>query len=218
MDLVSIGVLLIVIGVLAYYIIGTLTTGSQEGSTAGLDPREVLRGLLDVGSPRNETVALVYKVRGDIPASGYVLGTLDYLYITVRKEFSKSNESGVYRVSYSAFPYAVQPQLYLVPEVLGLAFRAENVSSLFFNPTITSSWSNLSVESLGSSTVDNEALGGVTVVVHRYTYVRTIDGVPRNISVVVYREPELGLVPIKAEVRVDRCSFSVELTNVQRAS
>ncbi len=215
-DLIAIGMLLIAAGILAYYIVGTLSTGSQGGPTAKPEPREALRGLLDIGTPRNETLVLVYRVRGDVPASGYVLGTLDYLYLTIRKEFSKSNESGVYGVSYSAFPFAVQPQLYLIPEVLGVAFRAENLSEVFFNPTITSLWNNLSIVNLGSSTIENGVLGSVAVAIYRYTYTRTIDEVPTNISVVVYRGSEVGLIPIKAEVRVDRSSFTVELADVQK--
>jgi len=217
-DLIAIGVLLVAIGILAYYIAGALTTGSQGGSTARPDPREVLREFLDTGAPRNETITLLYRVRGDVPASGYVLGTLDYLYLSIRKEFSRSNESGTYSVSYIAFPYAVQPQLYLVPELLGLAFRAGNLSDVFFNPTIVSSWSNLSVESLGRSTVDNEALGRVIVDIHRYMYTRSIDGVLRNVSVLAYRASELGLIPVKAEVRINGYLFSVELISVQRVS
>jgi len=188
------------------------------GPGTRVSPREVLQRFLELGDRRNETIVLVYKVRGDIPTSGYVLGTLDYLYLTVRKEFSGGNESDVYRVSYSALPYAVQPQLYVVVEVLGIAFRAENLSTLFLNPTVVSSWSNLSIENLGSLTVDNEALGRVSVSAYRYTYVRTIDNVPRNISVTVYRGVELGLVPVKAEVSIDRCVFTIELVNVQRLS
>ena len=215
-DLVAIGVLLIAAGILAYYIVGTLSTGSQGGPTAKADPRETLRGLLDIETPRNETLVLIYRVRGDVPASGYVLGTLDYLYLTIRKEFSRGNESGVYRVSYSTFPFAVQPQLYLIPEVLGVTFKAESLSEIFFNPTITSLWNNLSIESLGSSTIYNRALGDVTVAIYRYKYTRTIDEVLRNISVVVYRGSEVGLIPIKAEVHIDRSSFTVELVDVQK--
>jgi hypothetical protein len=207
-----------VIGIVAYQLIGVVTTGGQTGSGTRVGPREVLQRFLELGDRRNETIVLVYKVRGDIPTSGYVLGTLDYLYLTVRKEFSAGNESNVYRVSYSALPYAVQPQLYVVVEVLGIAFRAENLSTLFLNPTVVSSWSNLSIESLGSLTVDNEALGRVSVSAYRYTYVRTVDNVPRNISVTVYRGVELGLVPVKAEVSIDRCVFTIELVNVQRMS
>lgn len=206
------------IGIVAYQLIGVVTTGGQAGSGTRVSPREVLQRFLELGDRRNETIVLVYKVRGDIPTSGYVLGTLDYLYLTVRKEFSAGNESDVYRVSYSALPYAVQPQLYVVVEALGIAFRAENLSTLFLNPTVVSSWSNLSIENLGSLTVDNEALGRVSVSAYRYTYVRTIDNVPRNISVTVYRGVELGLVPVKAEVSIDRCVFTIELVNVQRMS
>ena len=215
-DLIAIGVLLIAAGILAYYIAGTLSTGSQGGLTAELDPREALRGFLDIGTLRNETLVLVYRVRGDVPASGYVLGTLDYLYLTIRKEFSRGNESEVYVVSYSAFPFAVQPQLYLVPEVLGIAFKAESLGEIFFNPTITSLWGNLTIENFGSSTTDNRAFGRVAVAIYRYTYTRTIDEVPRNISVVVCRGSEVGLIPIKAEVRVDGSSFTVELVSVQK--
>jgi hypothetical protein len=71
---------------------------------------------------------------------------------------------------------------------------------------------------LGSLTVDNEALGRVSVSAYRYTYVRTVDNVPRNISVTVYRGVELGLVPVKAEVSIDRCVFTIELVNVRRMS
>jgi len=214
--LVAVGVLLVVMGIVAYQLIGVVTTGGQTGSGTRASPREVLQRFLELGDRKNETIVLVYKVRGDIPTSSYVLGTLDYLYLTIRKEFSRSNESDVYRVNYSALPYAVQPQLYVVAEVLGLVFRAENMSTLFLNPTVVSSWSNLSIENLGSLTVNNEALGKVSVSAYRYTYVRTIDNIPRNISVTVYRGVELSLVPVKAEVGIDRYVFTVELVNVQK--
>ena len=217
-DLLVLGLILVVSGLLAYSIIANVTGGARppEGAETGEDPLGVLRLFASAENLKNESVLLVYRVRGDVAADSYVLGTLDYVAIYVTKEVTTLNDTT--RVAFASFMHAVQGPLHLIAEVLGLAFRAESIRDLFFNPTIRNTWINATVEELGERVEHLDPLGNVRVSSEVYRFYRVIEGRVRYIEVVALRYADAGHVPVKVEARVDSSRFSMELVSARRVS
>lgn len=212
-DLIILGLILVFSGVLVYNIISSAQPPSGSGSKKE-SPAEVLRAFVSDGGGRNGSIVLVYKVRGDLPADSFVLGTLDYAYIYIGKEVITSNESS--RTVYTSFIYATQGPLYVVAELLGLGFRSENISEVFFNPYIVSTWMNATTEELGERVVRSTLLGEVKVLSHLHRFYRTIEGKVRHVEVLALRLIDFGNIPVRVEASVDDSRFVLELVDLKR--
>ncbi|MCX8209287.1 MAG: hypothetical protein N3G79_06590 [Sulfolobales archaeon] len=215
-DLLVLGLVMIVAGLLVYNIITAAAPRPGVGETTREKPADLLKRITDIEVIKNGSVVLVYKVRGDVPVGSYVLGTLDYLSIYIGKEVLVGNESRV--TSYTSFLYTAQAPLYVVAEVLGMALRTSNVSEVFFNPQIVNTWINASTKYLGRETLKSELLGDIEVVTQIYTYYKSIDGKLRRIEVEVKRAVDFGLLPLKASVVIDGEKFALELTDLRKIS
>ncbi len=215
-DLVVLGSILVIAGLLTYGIVANVATGTQPSGSAeaGENPLEVLRLLASAENLKNESVILVYRIRGDLPADSYTLGTLDYVTAYVAKEVTTLN--GTSRIAFALFTRAIQGPLYLVTEVLGLGFRAENIADLFFNPEIRTTWINATVEDLGERVVDVGPLGSVRVSSQVYRFYKVINNRVRYIEVEALRCVDAGYIPVRVEAGVDGNRFVMELVSVRR--
>ncbi|MEM0065695.1 MAG: hypothetical protein QXZ22_03560 [Sulfolobales archaeon] len=213
-DLIFIGVILIISGVLVYNII--ITAQPPSGSNTKEDPMEVLKSFVGGDRVKNESIILVFKIRGNIPYTTFVLGTLDYVYIYISKEVTTLNEST--KTTFTSYMYASQGPLYTVAEILGLAFKSERIDDVFFNSQIRATWSNLTVLDLGERTINIKVLGEVRIASQVYRYYRTIDGKTRYIEVTAQRLIDLGYIPAQVDVTIDNDRFSLELIDVRKVS
>jgi len=214
-DLIVLGIILIVSGILVYNII--MAAQPPPGAeTKKEDPLGVLRNFVSENRAINESIILVYKVRGNIPSSTFVLGTLDYVYIYISKEVTTSNESR--RTMFTSIIYANQGPLYAVAEVLGLAFKSENIDDVFFNSQIRTTWTNLTVSSLEERVISSKALGEVKTVSQVYRYYRAIDGETKYIEVAALRLIDFGYIPVQADVTINNYRFSLELVDIRKVS
>lgn len=214
-DLIILGLVLVVSGILVYNIVSS----AQPPSGAGVkkeSPSEVLKAFVNEGGSRNESIILVYKVRGDLPADSFTLGTLDHAYIYIGREITMSNESS--KTTYTSFIYANQGPLYVVAEVLGLAFKSEGIGEVFFNSQIMSTWINVTTENLGERLMHSTLLGEVRVFSQLYRFYKTIEGKVRYIEVLALRLVDFGYIPLRVEVSVDDNEFFLELVDLRRLS
>ncbi|MCX8184621.1 MAG: hypothetical protein RMI56_07125 [Sulfolobales archaeon] len=215
-DLLVLGLVMIAAGVLIYNIIIAATPPSGSSEAVREKPVNILKQFTDVENPKNESIVLVYKVRGDFPAGSYILGTLDYLNIYIGKEVLVGNKSR--ETLLTSFIYTVQTPLYTIAEVLGMAFRASNISEVFFNSRIVNTWINVSTESLGREVLKTDLLGDVEVVTHVYRYYKSIEGKLMHIEVVVKRAVNFGLLPVRASVDIGGSRFTLELFELRKVS
>lgn len=214
-DLIILGLVLVVSGILVYNIVSSAQPPSGSGVKKE-SPSEVLKAFVSESGRKNESIILVYKVRGDLPADSFTLGTLDYAYIYIGKEVTTSNESS--RTTYTSFIYASQGPLYVVAEVLGLGFRSEGVTEVFFNPHIMSTWINVTTENLGERVVHSSLLGEVKTSSQLYRFYRTIEGKVRHVEVLALRLVDFGYIPVRVEASVDESRFVLELVDLKRLS
>lgn len=214
-DLVILGSILIVAGVLVYNIIITAQPPSGP-ETKKENPLEILNLFISAERVKNESLILVYKVRGDVPAGSFVLGTMDYIYVYIGKEITLSNDTK--STVFTSFIYASQNPLYIVAEVLGLAFKSNNFSDVFFNSMMRTTWINSSLEQHSVKVEKSSLLGDVEVVPQVYRYYKVIDGKIRYIEVAALRATNIGYVPIKVEASIDNSKFDMELVDLRRVS
>ena len=212
-DLMVFGLILIAVGFLVYNVVTSVTTPIGGGAAESGKPLDLLRRLADTSTRKNESVILVYRIRGELPTSSYTLGTLDYVYVYISKEFLLVNESE--KIAYTTLLYAVQGPLNLVAEVLGLGFKSEALSDVFFNPTVRTTWANLTIEEGGVEQFTSELLGGLSVLPQTYRYLKTIEGRSLYIEVKAFRAVDLGLIPVRVEASVGSSRFSLELVEVR---
>lgn len=213
-DLMVVGLVLVIAGILIYNIV-SVTHAPRSEEARIKDPSKVLRKFVSSGELANATVMLIYKIRGEVPAASYTLGTLDYVNIVVRKEVAALNET--VSVSYRSFIHTTQGPLLILAEVFGLAFSSESFRELFFNPLITSTWMNLSIEHYGTENFSSSLLGDVVVEPQVYRYCKVIDELFRCFEVKAFRAIEFELLPIKIVARVNGSEVSAELVNVVEA-
>lgn len=210
-DLVVVGLVLVIAGILVYNIVSVVHTPGSEGAKIK-EPSRILKGFISLKELANASIMLVYKIRGYAPAASYTLGTLDYVNIVVRKDVIARNETT--SVSYRSFIYTTQGPLFILAEIFGLAFASESFRELFFNPLITSTWSNLSIERYSVENLASGLLGEVIVEPQVYRYCKIIDEMFRCFEVRAFRAVEFELLPIKIVARVNGNEVVAELVNV----
>jgi len=217
LDLIVVGVILAIAGVLIYNIIlATQPSGTSGGSAE--NPVEILKSFISTQDLNNRSIILTYKARGNVPANSFILGTLDYIYIYINKEIILGNSTTNTTITYRSIIYSVQEPLYVLADVLGLAFRSNNFTDIFFNPSIISTWTNLTVERYDKEKYTSNVLGDLLVIPQLFKYYKSINGELRFVEVRTLRAAELGLTPIKIMISIDGSKLELELTNVNKVS
>ncbi|MEM1623442.1 MAG: hypothetical protein QW543_04845 [Sulfolobales archaeon] len=219
-DLIVLGVVLIISGVLMYNIIIAVQPSSgpniKEPNIKEENLVEILKRFVSESQVKNESIVLVFRVRGNIPYSAFTLGTLDYIYVHIGKEVITLNEST--KTTFTSFVYTNQAPLHIIAEVLGLAFKSERIDDIFFNSQIIATWHNLTVENLGERIIDLKVLGEMKTVSQVYRYYKAIDGKTRYVEVTAWRLIEFGYIPARVDAAIDDKRFSLELINVRKVS
>ncbi len=216
-DLLIVGVVLIIVGVLVYNIILAIQP-PNVGSSTSENPVDLLKKFISTQDLNNRSVVLLYKVRGDVPASSFTLGTLDYVYIYINKEVVLGGNTTNTTITYRSIMYSVQEPLYILAEVLGIAFRSSNFSEIFFNPSIVSTWTNLTVERYGEEKYSSKVLGDISVIPELFKYYKSINGKLMLIEVRSLRAAEFGLLPTRVTVSIDGNKLELELVNINKVS
>lgn len=216
-DLVIVGAALIIAGVLVYNIILAVRP-PNVGSNTTENLVDLLKKLISTRDLNNRSVVLLYKVRGNVPSNSFILGTLDYVYLYVNKEVILRNNASNTTITYRSIMYSVQEPLYVLADVLGLAFRSSNFSDIFFNPSIVSTWINLTVEKYGEEKYTSNVLGDISVVSQLFKYRKPINGKLMFIEVRSLRAIEFGLLPIRVTISIDGNKLELELVNISKAS